>query len=64
MFENLPTPVDDPIESLFQRIYEDRRPDKLDLGIGVYRNEEGKIPLFAAVKEAEQRMLASTPHKG
>jgi len=64
MFEHLPTPVDDPIESLFQRLYEDTRPDKLDLGIGVYRNEEGKIPLFAAVKEAEQRMLASTPHKG
>ena len=64
MFEHLPTPVDDPIESLFQRLYEDKRPDKLDLGIGVYRNEEGKIPLFAAVREAEQRMLASTQHKG
>lgn len=64
MFENLPTPVDDPIESLFQRLHDDPRPDKLDLGIGVYRNEQGKVPLFAAVKAAEQRMLDTTPHKG
>jgi aspartate aminotransferase len=64
MFENLPVPVDDPIESLFQRIRDDTRSDKLDLGIGVYRDEAGKVPLFAAVREAEQRMLATTLHKG
>jgi len=64
MFDNLPPPTDDPIEALFQRLHDDSRTDKLDLGIGVYRNEEGKVPLFAAVTEAEQRMLATTPHKG
>ncbi len=64
MFENLPAPFDDPIESLFQRIHDDTRVDTLDLGIGVYRDETGKVPLFAAVKEAEQRMLAASPHKG
>lgn len=64
MFEKLPTPVDDPIESLFQRIHDDPRADKLDLGIGVYRDESGRIPLFAAVSQAEQRMLQKAAHKG
>jgi len=64
MFENLPRPVDDPIEALFQRIHDDPRPDKLDLGIGVYRDEQGRVPLFAAVKAAEQRMLDAGMHKG
>jgi aspartate aminotransferase len=64
MFDKLPTPVDDPIESLFQRIHDDPRADKLDLGIGVYRDESGRIPLFAAVSKAEQRMLQRAAHKG
>ena len=64
MFTNLPPVVDDPIESLFLRIYADPRADKLDLGIGVYRNEQGQIPLFAAVREAEQQILGTQAHKG
>ena len=36
----------------------DRAPDKLDLGVGVYRNEAGATPVMAAVRAAEAAMLA------
>lgn len=37
----------------------DQRPDKLDLGIGVYRDERGTTPVMEAVKAAE-RVLVDT----
>lgn len=36
----------------------DRDPSKLDLGVGVYRNEAGTTPVMAAVRAAEAAMLA------
>lgn len=38
MFSNLPTPVLDPILSLSVAYRNDERPNKVDLGIGVYKN--------------------------
>ena len=35
----------------------DTREDKIDLGVGVYRTEEGATPVFAAVKAAEQQLV-------
>jgi aromatic-amino-acid transaminase len=49
-----------PADSLLKLIAlhrEDKRPDKIDLGVGVYRTEEGKTPVMRAVKLAEQRLL-------
>lgn len=37
----------------------DRRERKIDLGVGVYRDEAGATPVFAAVKAAEDRLLRS-----
>jgi hypothetical protein len=34
----------------------DPRPDKVDLGVGVYRSPEGITPIMAAVKTAERRI--------
>ena len=42
----------------------DPRPDKIDVGVGVYKDEHGATPVFAAVKEAEQRLLADQSTKG
>lgn len=36
---------------------QDTRAEKVDLGVGVYRNEQGLTPIMAAVKAAEQQLL-------
>lgn len=49
----------DPILSLAQAYQQDDRAHKIDLGIGVYKNEQGITPIMQAVKKAES-LLAST----
>lgn len=41
----------------------DPRSEKIDLGVGVYKDEAGHTPVFAAVKAAEQHLLATQPTK-
>jgi len=36
----------------------DPRPGKIDLGVGVYKDEAGQTPIFAAVKAAEAQLLS------
>ncbi len=63
MFENLsPTPPDKIIE-LIGLYAADTREQKLDLGIGVYKDENGKTPVMRAVKEAERRLVAEQDTK-
>lgn len=57
MFETLALPPDDPILSLGGLAQADPRPEKLDLGIGVYIDETGRSPVMAAVARAEQQVL-------
>jgi aromatic-amino-acid transaminase len=42
----------------------DPRADKIDLGVGTYRDERGAIPIMAAVKTAEQTILNTQTSKG
>jgi aspartate aminotransferase len=58
MFTRLEDYEDDPIEALFERIANDRDPGKIDLGIGVYRDESGKVPVMESVRRAEQQLYA------
>lgn len=52
----------DPILGLNEAFNADPRPTKVNLGVGVYTNEEGKIPLLRAVQEAEKaRVDAALP---
>lgn len=37
----------------------DPRPGKIDLGVGIYKDEAGRTPVFAAVKAAEERLMAA-----
>lgn len=46
----------DPILSLFEAFQKDPRPDKINLGIGVYTDENGDIPVLAAVSAARERL--------
>jgi aspartate/tyrosine/aromatic aminotransferase len=56
MFETLLPPEPDKILRLMAMFAGDPRPDKVDLGVGVYRSPEGRTPVMRAVKEAERRI--------
>jgi aspartate aminotransferase len=58
MFERLPILPPDPILGLMSLFRNDPNPLKVDLGVGVYKNEEGETPVLDSVKEAEQRLLS------
>lgn len=50
----------DPILGLNEQFQADPNPSKVNLGVGVYTDENGKLPLLACVKEAEN-LLAESP---
>ena len=54
----------DPILGLTESFNADPRTTKVNLGVGVYFDDTGKIPLLDAVKAAEQARLASMPSRG
>jgi aromatic-amino-acid transaminase len=47
----------DPILGLNEQFAADPNPNKVNLGVGVYLDENGKVPLLACVKGAEQQMV-------
>lgn len=57
MFESLKPQPADKILMLMQTFREDPRTDKIDLGVGVYKNAEGLTPVMRAVKAAERRLV-------
>ena len=57
MFEHLKALPQDPILGLLQLFRNDSRPEKIDLGVGVYKDAQGNTPVMNAVKLAEQRLL-------
>ncbi|MGE8152539.1 amino acid aminotransferase [Pseudomonas vancouverensis] len=54
----------DPILGLNEAFNADTRTDKVNLGVGVYCNEEGRIPLLRAVVEAETIRAAQHASRG
>ncbi len=54
MFAALSTQPADPLLALIGLFQADPRPGKIDLGVGVYRDGEGRTPVFRAVKQAER----------
>ncbi|MCG7521654.1 amino acid aminotransferase [Ruegeria sp. Ofav3-42] len=63
MFENLKPQPADKILALMQAYREDPRDQKIDLGVGVYKNAEGVTPVMRAVKAAEKRILEEQESK-
>lgn len=57
MFREMSHYEDDPIESMFVRLAADRSPERMDLGIGVYRDDSGEVPVFRAVRDAESQIV-------
>ena len=56
MFENLQAPKPDAILALMQMYRDDPRDQKVDLGVGVYKNAAGVTPVMRAIKTAEERL--------
>ncbi len=54
----------DPILGLNEAFNADTRATKVNLGVGVYFDDNGKIPLLAAVKAAEEARLKAAPPRG
>lgn len=64
MFENVQVAPPDPILGLTDAFKADPNPAKINLGVGVYQDAQGRTPVLASVKEAERRMLAAETSKG
>lgn len=63
MFDRLPAPTKDPILHVMQMYREDLRAEKSDLGVGVYKNDDGITPVMRAVKGAERKLLETQESK-
>lgn len=63
MLDKLSPLPPDPILGTTVACRNDPNPNKVDLGVGVYKDPHGNTPVFAAVKEAEQRVLATQDTK-
>jgi aromatic-amino-acid transaminase len=57
MLEDLALKPPDPLLKIIKMFREDPRTDKIDLGVGVYRDENGVTPVMKAIKEAERRLV-------
>lgn len=53
----------DPILGLTDAFKADKRTGKVNLGVGIYKNEAGLTPILASVKQAEAKLLASEESK-
>jgi aspartate aminotransferase len=58
--ERLPT---DPILGLMAMFRADTHPQKVDLGVGVYRDDQGETPVLSCVRRAEQVVLGRQTSK-
>ncbi|RLM23040.1 aromatic amino acid aminotransferase [Brenneria alni] len=63
MFETISAAPADPILGLIDLFRADERAHKINLGIGVYKDETGKTPVLTSVKKAEQFLLENETTK-
>lgn len=63
MFSNLQPAKTDPILQLIELYKNDPREDKIDLGVGVFKDESGQTPVMQAVQQAQQILQQSETSK-
>src|SRR2546430_15441657 len=61
---SLPMAPSDPILGVTEAFVADQNPRKVNLGVGVYYDDNGKIPLLECVKRAETELLKALPPHG
>ncbi|MBN1516051.1 aspartate/tyrosine/aromatic aminotransferase [Candidatus Sumerlaeota bacterium] len=63
MLERIQAAPADPILGLTEAFKQDPNPKKVNLGVGVYKDANGKTPVLNSVKKAEERILKSADSK-
>ena len=63
MFEHIQSAPADPILGLNDAYKHDATPNKINLGVGVYKDEKGHTPILQSVKQAEERLLSTEKTK-
>ncbi|GAB5349774.1 amino acid aminotransferase [Alteriqipengyuania sp. 357] len=63
MLDRLKDTPPDALLALISQFAADEREDKIDLGVGVYRTDDGATPVFKAIKGAEKRLLEEQDSK-
>ena len=58
LFSGVTAAPPDPILGLTEAFVADPRPGKVNLGVGVYQDESGKVPVLECVREAADRLNA------
>ena len=64
MFEHVQPYAGDPIFALVDAFNADPRSTKVNLSIGIYFDEQGRLPVLPSVMQAEARILAAGGPKG
>ena len=64
LFSSVELAPRDPILGLNEQFAADPNPNKVNLGVGVYFDENGKLPLLACVQAAENAMMATPKPRG
>lgn len=64
LFSSVELAPRDPILGLNEAFNADNRPNKVNLGVGVYFTDSGKIPLLRAVQAAEQQRMENPTSRG
>jgi aromatic-amino-acid transaminase len=54
----------DPILGVTEAFVADQNPKKVNLGVGLYYDDQGRIPLLECVRRAEELRLKTSPHRG
>lgn len=63
MFEKIEMAPPDAILGLTEAFKKDPRPGKINLGVGVYKDEKNNTPVFKSVKKAEEKLLLQETSK-
>jgi aspartate aminotransferase len=63
MFQTIERRPPDPILGLSAAYKSDTNPHKVDLGVGIYKDEDGNCPVMRAVKTAEQKLWQTEDSK-
>lgn len=63
MFEKVVAAPADPILGLTEEFKKDPRAEKINLGVGIYKNEQGETPVLVTVKKAEAALVETEKTK-
>lgn len=64
MWKNIEAAPADAILGLTEAFKNDANPNKVNLGVGVYKDNNGQTPILACIKEAERLLLEEQISKG